>query len=274
MSCSLHGIELPKPKPVRVNGIEVSRGEISREAQYYPAQKPIDAWQSAAKALAIRSLLLDEARRLSIASEPLSQDGRTETTEEAVIRGLFEQEVKTPQPDKEVCRRYYERNRARFRSATIYEAAHILLAADRRDAEGYGRAKELADTVATELRAHPEKFESFAALHSTCPSAAHGGNLGQLVAGQTTPEFEAALFALVPGTISGGVESRYGVHIIRLDRRIEGAELPFEAVQERIADYLYDAVQRRAAAQYIARLVAKANIEGIALEGPEAHRVS
>ncbi len=66
MSCSLHSIELPKPRPIRVNGVEVPRAEISREAQYYPAQKPIDAWHSAAKALVIRHLLLSEARQLGM----------------------------------------------------------------------------------------------------------------------------------------------------------------------------------------------------------------
>jgi peptidyl-prolyl cis-trans isomerase C len=70
------------------------------------------------------------------------------------------------------------------------------------------------------------------------------------------------------------VETRYGLHIIRLDRKIDGRELPFEAVADRIADYLRDSVTRRASAQYIARLVSRAEITGITLEGAEAHRVN
>lgn len=274
MSCSVHNITLPKPKPIRVNGIELPRAEISREAQYYPAQKPIEAWQSAARALVIRHLLLAEAERLVIAAAPKTSDGRTETEDEALIRGLFEQEVATPDPDEAACLRYYENNRRRFRSATIYEAAHILVAADKRDVLHYRAAKEKAENIASELRLFPEKFDMFAALHSDCPSAEHHGNLGQLTDGQTTPEFEHALVALVPGAISGVVESRYGLHIIRLVRKIEGKQIPFEAVRERIADYLRESVERRASAQYIARLISGAKIEGIDLAGAEAHRVS
>jgi peptidyl-prolyl cis-trans isomerase C len=97
-----------------VNGIEVLRAEISREAQYYPAQKPIDAWHSAAKALVIRQLLLAEAGRLAVTGTPKTQEGRTETEDEALIRELFEQEVITPQPDEAACLRYYDNNRRRF----------------------------------------------------------------------------------------------------------------------------------------------------------------
>lgn len=274
MSCSVHSIELPKPKPIRVNGIEVPRAEISREAQYYPAQKPIDAWHSAAKALVIRHLLLLEARRLEMNAAPRTEDGRTETEDEALIRELFEREVVTPEPDEDNCLRYYESNRARFRSAAIYEAAHILIAADRRDAPAFRDALAKMEKIASELRLFPEKFETFAATHSDCPSSEHGGNLGQLTLGQTTPEFEKALVALAPGTISDPVESRYGLHLIRLDRKIDGRQLPFEAVRERIADYLREAVQRRATAQYIALLISRAKIEGIELAGAEIHRVN
>lgn len=68
--------------------------------------------------------------------------------------------------------------------------------------------------------------------------------------------------------------TRYGLHIVRLDDKIDGAELPFELVAARIADYLRENVTRTAAAQYIARLVSSARITGIALEGAEAHRVN
>jgi peptidyl-prolyl cis-trans isomerase C len=81
--------------------------------------------------------------------------------------------------------------------------------------------------------------------------------------------------ALAPGEMSAApVETRYGLHIIHLARRVDGRELPFEAVAERIADYLRDSVTRRASAQFIARLVSRAEITGITLEGAEAHRVN
>ena len=69
------------------------------------------------------------------------------------------------------------------------------------------------------------------------------------------------------------VATRYGFHIIRLDRKHDGRTLPYEVVAGRIADYLRESVRRRADAQYIARLVTAAKIEGIDLAGADALRV-
>ncbi|WP_319799944.1 peptidylprolyl isomerase [Mesorhizobium sp. PAMC28654] len=102
---------------------------------------------------------------------------------------------------------------------------------------------------------------------SDCPSGAIGGSLGQIGPGDTTPEFEAALIDLVPGDISPPVETRYGVHLIRLTRRIDGRQLPFEVVRDRIAAYLTEHVNRQATAQYVSLLVGQADIRGIDIDG-------
>jgi peptidyl-prolyl cis-trans isomerase C len=277
MACAVHTLkDLPKPAAVSVNGVAISRDAIAREVQNHPASKPIEAWQSAARALAIRELLLQRARLVGIVPAPVRDSaGRCETEDEALIRGLLEQEVRTPEPDEETCRRYYAKNRRLFRSEPIYEAAHILFAARKDDAEGYERARRDANSALAELKLNPERFGNLARACSACPSAAQAGNLGQITSGQTTPEFERALAELTPGSISQvPVETRYGIHIIRLGRKIEGRELPFELVAERIANYLCESVMRRATAQYIARLVSDAEVTGIALESADAHRVN
>jgi len=276
MSCSVH-VQFPagKPMQVSVNGVAIARDAIQREMQHHAAGKPIAAWQQAARALVIRELLLQEARRLAVAPKPLSDDeGRRETDEEAVIRGLIEHEVNVPEPDDDTCRRYYERNRARFRSADIYEAAHILFAALPADREAHAQARADAIGVLATLRQNPDSFATLARTYSRCPSAEQGGNLGQITTGQTTPEFEQALVALEPGQLCAEpVATRYGFHIIRLDRKHEGRTLPYEVVADRIADYLRDSVRQRADAQYIARLVSAARIEGVDLAGADALRV-
>ena len=82
------------------------------------------------------------------------------------------------------------------------------------------------------------------------------------------------MVALAPGELCAApVATRYGFHIIRLDRKHDGKLLPFEAVASRIADYLNESVRRRADAQYIARLISAAKIEGVELAGADAHRV-
>ena len=275
MSCALHA-DFPRPKTVAVNGTIIARDAIAREVQHHPAPKPIMAWHAAAQALVVRELLLQEARRLGVAATPRTDAaGRRETEEEALIRAVCEREVTTPEPDTETCRRYYEAHRKLFCSASVYEASHILIAARREDPKTFAEARAIADALLVELKSNPDRFDDMARRHSACPSAAHGGNLGQVTSGQTTPEFEQALVTLAPGKMSSApVETRYGFHIIRLDRKIDGRALPFEIVAERIAGYLRDSVMRRACAQYIARLVSRAEITGIALAGADAHRVN
>lgn len=275
-TCSAHA-QIPAGKPVNVsvNGVSIARDEIVREMQHHPAGKPIAAWQQAARALVIRELLLQEARRIGLAPEPVSDsDGRRETDEEALIRGLVDHEVTVPEPDDETCRRYYARHQAQFRSPDIYEASHILFAALPSDKEAYAQARADAENILAALNERPESFATLAQAYSRCPSAAQGGNLGQITGGQTTPEFEKALIALAPGQLcEAPVATRYGFHVIKLERKIDGRLVPYEATAERIADYLRDSVRRRADAQYIARLVSMARIEGVELAGADAHRV-
>jgi len=276
MPCAGGPTTLPRGDGVRVNGRTIPREQIAREVQHHPARTPLEAWQAAARALVVRELLLQEARRLDIAADPAEdENGRRETDEEAAIRSLVEREVHVPTADEEACRRYYEQNRNRFRSSDIHEAAHILFAACRSDARAYANARTRACAVLAELRGDPARFAACAEAHSDCPSGRQGGNLGQIVRGQTTPEFERALIALAPGRIAPEpIATRYGFHIVRLDRRIEGREMPFELVADRIARYLNESVRRRATAQYIARLAGVARIDGIAMPAAETLRVN
>ena len=69
------------------------------------------------------------------------------------------------------------------------------------------------------------------------------------------------------------VETDYGVHIIRLTRRIDGRVMPLDAVHTQIADYLGDAVERAATSQYIARLAARADISGVEMPSAQDLRV-
>ena len=275
-TCSAHAqVPVWKPAAISVNGISIARDAIVREMQHHPAAKPFAAWQQAARALVIRELLLQRARMIDLRPEPISDEGgRRETDEEALMRGVVDREVTVPEPDDETCRRYYDRNGARFRSPDIYEAAHILFAALPKDTEAYSRAQADATGVLVALIERPESFATMAQAYSSCSSAAQGGDLGQITAGQTTPEFEQALMALLPGQLcEAPVATRYGFHVIRLDRKHKGRMLPYELVTDRIADYLRETVWRRANAQYIARLVTAAKIEGIELTSADALRV-
>ncbi len=65
-------------------------------------------------------------------------------------------------------------------------------------------------------------FAAMARLNSVDATATRGGDLGWLQAGDTVPEFEAAMNSLQPGQISEPIKTNYGYHIIQvLERRTE-----------------------------------------------------
>ena len=96
-----------------------------------------------------------------------------------------------------------------------------------------------ARVVLDELMADPSRFAEVAREQSNCPSAAVGGSLGQLGRGDTVPEFERAVFALpAGGLLPQLLETRHGLHIVRVTRRIEGRMLAYEQVAQQIAHAL------------------------------------
>ncbi|QJB70304.1 peptidylprolyl isomerase [Parasphingorhabdus halotolerans] len=254
-----------------VNGTEIPPDAIAAEAQNHPAKNPEEAWSEAARALAIKTLLLAEADRLSI-EPPLIDDenGRKLLPDDARIEALLEQEVEIPTADEATCRRYYEQNITQFSSPDLVEASHILFAAPQDDKKRYTKAElNAVDTIA-ELKEHPERFEALAETLSACSSAKQGGNLGQIGPGQTVDEFETFLFNLEAGQMCPvPVKTRFGVHVIKAGRKLDGETLPFEAVQSKIADYLEESTWRRAVAQYLRILVGRAEICGLDIEGSE-----
>lgn len=256
--------QLPKPKAVSVNGVVIAREAIAREVQNHPADKPILAWQAAARALVVRELLLQESQRLGVSAEPQrDDDGRFETDEEAAMRALIDREVSVPEADEATCRRYYAHNAQRFRTSELFEVAHILIAASPDAAAARRQARDKANAILKQLERSSDRFAALAHQHSDCKSsAAEGGRLGQIARGQTVAEFEEGLSRMAAGEMAV-IETRYGFHVVRLDEKAEGRALPFELVHRRIAAYLEESVRRRALAQFVSVLAGRADIRGV-----------
>lgn len=262
------------PKPARVirdvtiNGVVIAEAEIMAEAQNHPADTPGAALAQAAHALAVRELLLQEANRLGVEVPATAGEMKQEeAAEDAVIRKLIEQEVDVPQAGEDECRRIYEVNRHRFCSDTIYEARHILFAVESTDAGARAEVRGKAENLAAHLAEHPEEFAAAAEEFSDCPSGRQGGNLGQLTTGSAVTEFERALETMTARDSAPKlVESRFGFHLVVVDRKIDGEQLPFESVEDRIAAWLDATAWSKAVAQYISILAGKADIKGIDME--------
>lgn len=222
-----------------------------------------EPWPSAEVA-AVRELL----RQRAVARGLLSRDVADHTAIGHAIEHLLAEEVQVPEPTEQECRRSYETHRKAFQSGDLVHARHILFQVTPgvRIAELRARAER---TLAELLQA-PERFDAVAREVSNCPSAQHGGNLGQIGRGDTVPEFEQALFRLGPtGILREVVKTRHGFHIVAVDHRIPGETLPFEAVREQIAERLKSSVEERALRQYVSILAGQADIVGIDLQGAQ-----
>ena len=254
-----------------VNGEVVPHAVVAAEVQNHsaPKGKPGIAWRKAANAIAMRTLLLQEARRRGIATEPAEVGpGRFETGEEALIRGLLDAAVAAERPTEDEIRAEWARDPSRFRAPPLWEVSHILCACDPRDAAEKEAAVARARALLADLAAHPGAFARLAASHSDCGSKSSGELLGQLGPGDTVPEFETVLRGLEEGeTTAEPVLSRHGWHIIRMDAVATGAVLPFETVRPKIAAALEKAAWAREARSFAERLLASAEISGADLRG-------
>ncbi len=252
---------------VVADGVQIPESLIAQEAQNHPGASPAEARAAAAHALAVRALLLERAAELGLTAEPeCDERGREETPEEALVRAVLAEEVDPETPTEAECRRVYDAQPHRFRTPVLYEASHILFAIDGEGESAVEAARLSACTVADMLHEVPARFADLAQVHSACPSGAVGGSLGQLGPGDLAPEVERAFAALTPGAISPApVRSRFGWHVLRLDRRIEGRQLPFEQAAGRIRMHLESRAWVAAAVQYVADLADRARSRGVGL---------
>ena len=81
------------------------------------------------------------------------------------------------------------------------KASHILVS-----------TREQAEAILAE--ANPLNFGQLAQQHSSCPSKARGGDLGEFGPGQMVKPFEDATLATPIGEISQPVQTQFGYHLI------------------------------------------------------------
>lgn len=103
----------------------------------------------------------------------------------------------------------------------MFRARHILIEfdgwwppsrrrANRTKEEAYGVAVELLERVRT-----GESFADLARVHSDCPSAADGGDLGAFLAGDMEPAFEDAVRATEVNGFAPLTRTEHGWHVIQ-----------------------------------------------------------
>jgi peptidyl-prolyl cis-trans isomerase C len=136
---------------------------------------------------------------------------------------------------------FYRLHLDRFWRPERRRASHILVTINdlfeenRREA-----ARARAEAIAARLAREAARFAEQAMKHSECPTALHGGMLGEYRRGRLFPALDVALFALREGELSGVVESPLGFHILRCDAILASGTIAFGEARERIRAMLAD----------------------------------
>ncbi|NTV50405.1 MAG: peptidylprolyl isomerase [Geobacteraceae bacterium] len=133
---------------------------------------------------------------------------------------------------------FYDQNPTNFVKPEQLRASHILVSVDSKaGADDKNKARERAEKLHKEL-VNGANFVTLAKENSSCPSSKQGGDLGYFTKGKMVPQFEQAAFALEVGGLSGVVETQFGFHIIKLTDRTKAETTPLSAVNKKIEEYI------------------------------------
>ncbi|MDO4491061.1 MAG: peptidylprolyl isomerase [Lachnospiraceae bacterium] len=146
----------------------------------------------------------------------------------------------------EEAQKYYEDCKENFKTDEQVNARHILV-------DTLEQCQEIRNKILTgEI-----SFEDAAKEHSTCSSAADGGELGFFGHGMMVAEFDEAAFAAALNEVTEPVKTQFGYHLIKVVEKKEPGYTPFEEVEAQIRQGLSQQKQNQALLDRIAALTEK-----------------
>ncbi|MFH1796515.1 MAG: peptidylprolyl isomerase [Pseudomonadota bacterium] len=215
--------------------VQMAVSELDQQfAQLTPEQK-----RAAALSAIIEIRLMSEKAKAS----KLDQDENFKRklaflNERALHAQVIEKEI-SPKVTDEMLKARYDKEVAARPAAEEVRARHILV-----------KTEEEAKEIIAKLDGGAD-FEALAKEKSSDPgSGANGGDLGFFAKGQMVPEFEAAAFALEPGSYTKTpVKSEFGFHVIKLEEKRTQPPVAFDQVKDQIRqlvfrDVYFDAVKQ------------------------------
>ncbi len=165
-------------------------------------------------------------------------------------------------------REYYEANHAKYSGEETFHARHIFFRIDEKSPPAeIKKAMQTALMVLAEAKSGKD-FVELAKTYSEDPAArADGGDMGRFKKGDMLPELEGTIMAMKPGEISELVTTPVGIHIVKLEERINGALKPFESVKVEIENDIYRKKSEERFSQWAKELRSKSSIEIKELKG-------
>jgi len=178
-------------------------------------------------------LLVEAAREVGFDQSPLIK-ARLVLAEEKELSEAWIMKVleDAPEVDFEVlAHEAWLANQDAWRTPEKVDVSHILVSSESRPAED---AEALAHELRNRLDDDPSLWDSLVAEYSEDPSKdSNRGRFESVKRGDMVEPFEDAAFSLeAEGEISQPVETSYGFHLIRLNRKIPSELRPFEEVKD------------------------------------------
>ena len=151
--------------------------------------------------------------------------------------------IKTSVSDKEISslikeetgelETYYKSHITEYKQTEQVKARHILIKIDKNAPGGEQKAKKKIDELARIVT--PKNFQAMAAKHSQGPTAKKSGDLGTFDKNKMDPAFSKVAFSTKPWTVSKPVKSKFGWHLILVEKKIPGFEKTLDKVEREIA---------------------------------------
>ncbi len=140
-------------------------------------------------------------------------------------------------PDDEV-REYFDTHTEEFGTPKTVEARHIIIKvdADADDATVETARKKLLDVL--EKARKGEDFATLAKTYSEGPSRDQGGQLGAFKKEDMVAPFSDKAFSMAEGEISDPVRTRFGWHLIKVEKINPATTQTFEASADKIKNKL------------------------------------
>jgi len=212
-------------QPVTEADVQMAVSELDQQfAQLTPEQKRA----AALSAIIEIRLMAEKAKAAKLDQDDEFKRKLAFLNDRALHAQVIEKEISPKVTDEDLKARYDKEIAARPPVEEVH-ARHILVKTEEEAKDVIKRLDEGGD------------FQAIAKEKSDDPgSGANGGDLGFFSKGQMVPEFEAAAFALEPGSYTKTpVKSEFGFHVIKVEEKRTQPPVPFDQVKDQIRQLVF-----------------------------------
>ena len=166
---------------------------------------------------------------------------------------------------------HYESNLEQFKSPKTVEARHILIKVEQEaDDATVAEARNRIEDILLKIR-EGQDFAELARQYSEGPTKDKGGYLGEFQRNSMVKPFADKAFSMAPGEISEPVRTRFGWHLIKVEKVNEASTTALDDARAEILEKITD-VRSKELAQEDAEAASDAVYEGDDLESIAGQR--